>query len=129
MLYHEGLYDTNLLNGDGSFNTGAYAFFGDSYIYNRGNSGYISEYDVNLSGNIDNRVYLGMTVGIHDVNYRGHSLYREQEQANPYNLDAAALEDSRNIDGTGVDVKAGVIFRPVEASPFRLGLYINSPIF
>lgn len=129
MLYHEGLYDTNLMRDDGSFNTDAYAFNGIDYIYNRGNTGYISEYDVNLSGNIKNRVYLGLTVGIHDVNYRGHSLYMENEHTNPYNLDNTTLEDSRNIDGTGIDVKAGIIFRPIEESPFRLGLYINSPIF
>lgn len=129
MLYHEGLYDTNLLYNDGSFNTDAYAFDGDNYLFKRGNTGYISEFDINLSGNIDNRVYLGMTIGIHDVNYRGHSLYSEQLQANPYGLATASLEDSRNIDGTGVDIKAGVIFRPIEESPFRLGLYINSPTF
>ena len=129
MLYHEGLYDTQLLNDDGSFNTDAYSFMGNNYIYRRGNYGYIGEYDVNLSGNIKNRVYLGLTIGIHDVNYRGHSLYMEQVQPNPYQLYDASLEDSRNIDGTGVDVKAGVIFRPIEESPFRLGLYINTPIF
>ncbi|MBQ8712819.1 MAG: hemin receptor [Prevotella sp.] len=129
MLYHEGLYDTNLLNEDGSFNTEAYPFSGDSYNYHRGNSGYIGEYDINLSGNINNRVYLGITMGIHDVNYRGHSLYNEQMQDNPYRLYEATLEDTRDIDGTGFDVKAGVIFRPVEESPFRLGLYINSPVF
>ena len=33
------------------------------------------------------------------------------------------------ITGTGFDVKAGVIFRPVKDSPFRIGAYFNSPIF
>lgn len=29
----------------------------------------------------------------------------------------------------GYDVKAGIIFRPVEESPFRIGAYVNSPVF
>ncbi len=33
------------------------------------------------------------------------------------------------MDGTGYDVKLGVIVRPIEASPFRIGGYVNSPIF
>lgn len=33
------------------------------------------------------------------------------------------------IDGTGFDIKLGVIVRPFEESPFRIGAYVNSPIF
>lgn len=129
VLYHEGLYDTNLIDNNGTFNTGAARFNGDNYQYRRGNYGYIGEYDINLSGNINNRVYLGFTIGIHDVNYRGHSVYDETLQPNAMNLNTATLDDSRNIDGTGVDFKAGVIFRPIAESPFRVGLYLNTPTF
>lgn len=129
VLYHEALYDTNLILADGSFNTNAYRFDGDSYSFNRGNTGYIGEYDINISGNIGNCIYLGMTMGIHDVNYRGYSLYDERVKGNPLNLNSATLEDSRDIDGTGYEVKVGAIIRPIEESPFRFGLYINSPIF
>lgn len=136
VLYHEGLYDTNLILKDGSFNTDAYRFSGDNYSFNRGNKGYIAEYDLNISGNINDRVYLGVTVGIHDVHYRGYSDYFEnlktadQEIAQrPNILRTAELEDSRDIDGTGYDVKFGAVIRPIESSPFRFGLYINSPIF
>ena len=136
VLYHEGLYDTNLILKDGSFNTDAYRFSGDNYSFNRGNKGYIAEYDLNISGNINDRVYLGVTVGIHDVHYRGYSDYFEnlktadQEIAQrPNILRTAELEDSRDIDGTGYEVKFGAVIRPIESSPFRFGLYINSPIF
>ena len=33
------------------------------------------------------------------------------------------------ITGTGYDAKLGIIFRPVEDSPFRIGAYVNSPVF
>jgi hypothetical protein len=37
--------------------------------------------------------------------------------------------DRREITGQGIDVKAGVILRPIESSPFRIGLSIASPTF
>ena len=37
------------------------------------------------------------------------------------------LTDNRELSGSGVDVKVGAIFRPIETSPFRIGLYVNSP--
>ncbi len=33
--------------------------------------------------------------------------------------------ESLKIDGTGFDVKAGVIFRPVNDSPFRIGALLE----
>ena len=38
-----------------------------------------------------------------------------------------AVSDVRRIKGTGLDVTAGVIFRPSAESPFRIGLSISSP--
>ena len=129
VLYHEGLYDTNLIFKDGSFNADVPRFSGDNYTFNRGNKGYISEFDLNISGNINDRVYLGVTVGIHDVHYRGYSNYFENVKSNTLDLRTAELEDSRDIDGSGYEVKLGAVIRPIESSPFRFGLYINSPIF
>ena len=45
------------------------------YQFDRAHKGYIGEYDFNISGNINNRVYLGLTVGIHDVHYKHNSEY------------------------------------------------------
>jgi long-subunit fatty acid transport protein len=101
---------------------------------NRANTGYIGEYDINLSGNINNRVYLGLTVGIHDVHYKGVSEYTEHllgydDDGNVVPVGPVTIDDERTITGTGVDVKAGIIFRPVESSPFRIGLSIATPTF
>lgn len=97
------------------------------FLMNRANTGYIGEYDINLSGSINNRVYLGLTVGIHDVHYKGVSEYTENLLDNSGPAGKVTVSDERNITGTGFDVKAGVIFRPVESSPFRIGLSIASP--
>ena len=40
-------------------------------------TGYIGEFDFNISGNIKNRLYLGLTVGVHSVNYKNYSEYYE----------------------------------------------------
>lgn len=97
------------------------------YMMDRSNTGYIGEYDFNISGNINDRVYLGLTIGVHDVNYKGYSEYAELFADNTAGLGGALVEDTREVTGTGFDVKVGAIFRPVETSPFRIGLYIHTP--
>lgn len=96
----------------------------NSFRFDRAHEGYIGEYDFNVSGNINNRIYLGLTVGVHDVHYKHYSEYVEQMQ-----LFQCTVADRREITGTGFDIKAGVILRPIESSPFRIGLSIASPTF
>lgn len=98
------------------------------YTFNRANTGYIGEYDLNISGNINDRVYLGLTVGIHDVHYSGYSEYQENVMdRDGLGIGSVGIADSRRITGTGYNVKAGVIFRPLEYSPFRIGLSVATP--
>ncbi len=96
----------------------------DAYRFDRAHKGYIGEYDFNISGNINNRVYLGLTVGLHDVHYKHYSEYTERL---PF-IDLT-VSDSREITGTGFDVKAGIIIRPFEESPFRAGFSVSTPTF
>ena len=98
------------------------------YAFGCANTGYIGEYDFNISGNINDRVYLGMTVGIHDVHYTGRSLYNESlVDINNASAGDITVDDERRITGTGYSVSAGIIFRPIEGSPFRIGLSVSSP--
>ena len=41
---------------------------------NREHEGYIADFDFSVSGNINDRVYLGVTFGIKDVNYKHYGL-------------------------------------------------------
>lgn len=99
------------------------------YIFNRAHSGYIADFDFNISGNINNRVYLGVTIGAHVVNYKGYSEYTENilSAADKVYRGQHVLADERKITGAGADIKLGVIFRPIEESPFRIGLSIATP--
>jgi len=120
----DDIYARNL-NYDGTLNTWFYDE-ASQYTLNRAHKGYVSEYDINLSGNMENKLYLGLTLGIHDVNYRHYGEYWERliGPNGPYNL---TVTDQRDIDGTGVDIKAGIILRPVDESAFRIAAYIHTP--
>ena len=106
-----------------------YNFPATGYLYNQENKGYIGEYDMNLSANLNDRVYLGLTMGIHDVHYKGYAEYTENFVHNANNIPGLTLNDSREITGTGFDVKVGAIVRPMAESPFRLGAYIHTPVW
>jgi hypothetical protein len=98
------------------------------YGMTRTTKGYVGEYSVNVSGNVSNRVYLGMTIGFCDVNYRSWTSYSESL----INGDGDAIgditvNDQREITGTGFNVKLGTVIFPVEENPFRIGLYVSTP--
>ena len=112
-------------------NSGASGYnMSDGYMFGRSSSGYIGEYDMNISGNINDRVYLGLTVGIHDVHYKGISEYTENVlNFSNQSIGSLTVCDERRITGTGFDIKGGVIFRPMEESPFRIGISVATPTF
>ena len=106
----------------------------DYYLFNRAHRGWISDFDFNVSGNQSDRFYWGVTLGIHDVRYHGYSVYTERlTNINDSNTGYDGVEDyvdymdDRKIEGTGIDIKAGVIFRPIEESAFRVGLSVSTP--
>jgi len=97
--------------------------------FNRAQTGYIGEYDFNISGNINNRVYLGLTFGVRDVHYKSYTEYDEQLTTADGAIQPVGLRDDHKITGHGFDFKAGIIVRPIEESPFRIGASVASPTF
>ena len=79
--------------------------------------------DLNLSANIEDRIYLGATVGISSVDYNHYSKYSEADGEG----DIYVLENDRYIKGGGFDIKLGAIFRPFKYSPFKVGLSLHTP--
>lgn len=109
---------------DAQDNGTPYYYNADSYDFNRKHTGYIGNYDFNISGNIHDRVFLGVTFGIKDVHYHGYSLYQESM---PQYGGGVSIYDRRKITGTGFDVTVGAIVRPIDNSPFRIGVYVKTP--
>lgn len=117
-------YNTLMMTSSDGF------FYNDAsrYEFGRAETGYIGEYNFNSSANVNDRVYLGITIGIHDVHYTGHSLYSEAlVNLNNQTAGDITVNDERRITGTGYNASFGIIFRPVDASPFRIGLSVTTP--
>ncbi|MDR0745099.1 MAG: TonB-dependent receptor [Mediterranea sp.] len=91
-------------------------------------SGGIDEFNFNMSLNISERVYLGFTVGLYEINYKKYSIYDESYPANgdPWGY---SLESWNKTDGSGFDLKLGAIVRPFEYSPLRIGVAIHTPTY
>ena len=117
--YHDFLYDSSSQSWLDTPATG--------YQMDRSQQGYISDFDFNISGG-NGRVWLGLTMGIHDVHYKHYSLYQENlNETSTGNSYQMAVSDDRRITGQGLDIKAGIIFRPIEESPLRFGLSVATP--
>ena len=126
--------NANVLNSDVALHQldpqADWVYYNDAnaYTFDRAHRGWINNFDFNVSGNSNDRFYWGLTVGVKSVNYRGYSEYAEtlvDGVDNP--IGSVAVSDTRKIKGTGLDVTAGVIFRPSAESPFRIGLSISTP--
>ena len=90
--------------------------------------GGISQYDFNISFNIEDRIYVGATMGVYDVNYDRYSSYTEDLNDDFGEANGGyTLENSYGLAGSGVGFALGVILRPFEESPFRLGLAVHTP--
>lgn len=105
--------------------------FGDNYAHASGydmlrvNEGYVGNYDFNVSRNFNDRFYLGLTLGFKDMRHSSSGSYIEDITTGGY----TEIVDYRTIKGSGFDFTLGAIFRPVETSPFRIGLAIATPTF
>ena len=99
------------------------------YDYNRLTTGNLYGLDLNFSGNIQDRYYLGATVGVDFLNYRTTQRYVEYRNglAAGREVQDYDLSSNRRINGTGFNVKFGGIIRPFEEDPFRIGVTIETP--
>jgi hypothetical protein len=99
--------------------------------------GYVDEYNIDFGGNIMNTVYWGLGLGITDMSYFRDTYY-DESMSNARIPDAAAtgtetgsgnigLGNSKGITGTGVNVKLGLIFKPV--NEFRVGIAVHTPTY
>ncbi len=92
--------------------------------YSRATYGSNSQIDFNLSANIADRFFAGVSVGIYTATFDREAAYMEKNEYADY-----TLRNRYHFSADGVDVKLGVIFRPVEDSPFRIGLTAHTPIW
>lgn len=83
--------------------------------------GSISEYNFSLSTNISDRIFVGATFGVTDIDYRMTSSHDESFGSKDY----LYLDNSIETEGTGYSFNLGIIARPTDM--LRVGVAYNSP--
>lgn len=93
------------------------------------NKGSITELALAFAGSKHDKLFFGGTVGIPFVNYEKQAIFTEADaSANSNNkFDYASITENLFTKGTGINLKLGVIYKPVEY--IRLGLAIHTPTF
>jgi hypothetical protein len=122
------------LNGDLVYITpGEYGgmVWGGNGSFRSEERGGIDQYDFNISFNINDRVYLGVTVGAYAIDYSKYTFYDENylDKAGNATGQGYNLQSWNKIHGSGFDVKFGAIVRPFEYSPLKIGLAIHTPTY
>ena len=93
-------------------------------------SGAVNEYNIAFGGNFANKVFWGLDFGIVDMDYAMTAVWGEQLEnavVDNYSGTSAAwtMTNRYTANGTGFNVKVGLIYRPIQE--FRLGLSFASP--
>ena len=101
--------------------------------------GSIGEYTLSLGANINNKIYIGASLGIQSVYQRKYIDYGEEyyypgtgpdgygNSGLDYQLLWWKLNQSVIVEGTGVNFKAGIVYRPT--TNLRLGAAIHTPTY
>ncbi|MCD7710806.1 MAG: outer membrane protein transport protein [Porphyromonadaceae bacterium] len=126
--YSNGGYEGLYTNGSTS---------GNAYLDVR-ESGYNNEYTFNFGGNIANRVFFGIGVGIIDLHYDMEAEYGESLTGTQGELESGtslypiiqsdySLYNNLTFDGTGANFKAGLIVYLTDF--WRIGAAIHTPTY
>ena len=103
-------------------------YLGVENYYTQKSEGWLKEFSVNISGNVNDRFYWGLTVGVDMLKYRSWNDYYEVSMSLPEGIRGDySLYNDHAIDGTGINFQLGAIVRPFEESPLRIGLVAETP--
>lgn len=91
--------------------------------YRRHTYGSTSQADFNVSFNVSDQFFFGLTIGSYDMNSKRESNYYEKRTDNNF-YDITNWYETK---GNGFNIKLGTIIRPIQESPFRIGLSIHTP--
>ena len=91
-------------------------------------SGGIDEMDFSFGGNYDDKLFLGLTVGVPIIRYHYEAKYMEEDEHDVVpSFDNLTISDDMETSGAGVNAKLGVIYQPV---PFlRIGAAFHTPTY
>ena len=88
--------------------------------------GSMNELDFSMGANFNDKLFVGLTFGVPSINYYENSIYRESRTKDTIpNFISLEYYSSLHTRGTGINIKAGIIYKP--ADWIRIGASIHSP--
>lgn len=84
-----------------------------------------NEWDFAYGGHINNRIYLGGSIGIQTLRYEEVKTYREEAVAGQFEFEDLELVEELDLRGTGVNLEFGMIIRASDR--IRFGITATSP--
>lgn len=128
-------YETFLLNSDSTFNNFTSVIPANNSVLQRRKvetRGGQGEWDFSFGTNYNDKLYFGFTLGITSVNYQEDLSWREEDvnktivsADSMYDFKSFTYTQSLKTEGSGVNGKFGIIYRP--ADYIRFGLAIHTP--
>jgi hypothetical protein len=89
--------------------------------------GGVGEYAFSFGANYSYKLYLGVTLGVDNVNYESVKSHTESQTPNINLIDNFNFTENFRTWGTGYNIKLGVIYKPIDL--IRLGLAFHSPTY
>jgi hypothetical protein len=126
------LVDTFRVNGDLQVRGLPEFLLGNgSALYQEKNivtKGGIYEIAIGFATNKKDKLMFGGSIGIPIVSYKNSTTFRESDSSNANNnFDYFSYTDNYKTSGAGINLKLGLIFKPVEH--IRLGLAVHTPTY
>jgi hypothetical protein len=90
-------------------------------------SGYVNELVIAYAGNYKEKLSIGATVGVPFAKYEVTNSYNEVNKnvTDKFPFRDLNFTDSYILDGTGINLKVGAIYRPIQM--LRVGLAVHTP--
>lgn len=129
-------WNTFLINPSTGVNNYEAALNGGDGVAQRNsvsNKGTAGNYIISLGGNFSEKLYLGVTIGLTNINYNSSTTYSEdafQSNDTLYNGDKFYYSDyyqKFETLGNGYNLKIGAIYKPIEG--LRLGFALHTPTY
>lgn len=92
--------------------------------------GYLNEFSFAFSGNYGDRFYIGASIGMPIISYHERVTYEEEAIASNISEDAyrtATVSDYLDVEGAGINLKLGVIYRANDM--LRFGFALHTPTY
>ena len=96
-----------------------------NYVRTKGG---IDELAFSFGGNYDDKLFLGLTIGVPILDYTYEAEYIEEDENNVAgSFDKLNIYDKLHTSGAGVNAKFGVIYQPI--SFLRIGVAFHTPTY